>query len=271
MPRPRSLTLNTISVAASHRRQRDGLARLRIVDRVGEKIEQDLAHPPAVGVQRSDPVGHDDAQFDRRLAQAILHARRRGLHRLGDVDVLEPELQRAGVHRGQIENVVDDGEQRMRRIGDESGIFDLLRIERANASAREKLGEADNVGERRAQLVGDVVDEIVAQLFRCDQRLIALGQRALDVDARGHIERRHERRSVRQRQGGAIEDEPVRALDPRRPALAMVGKIDDHRLKLVEQLGVAAQRLAGARDLVDVRAFAQDRRIEFATVPQRPG
>ena len=33
-------------------------------------------------------------------------------------------------------------------------------------------------------------------------------------------------------------------------------------LKRVEQLGVAAQRLAGARDLVDMRAFAQDRRIE---------
>ena len=42
----------------------------------------------------------------------------------------------------------------------------------------------------------------------------------------------------------------------------MDGKIDDHRLKLVEQLGGAAQRLAGVRDLVDVRAFAQDRRID---------
>jgi hypothetical protein len=76
----------------------------------------------------------------------------------------------------------------MRRIRDESRIFELLRIERANASAREKLGEADNVGERRAQLVGDVVDEIVAQLLRRDERLIALGQRALDVDASGHIQ-----------------------------------------------------------------------------------
>ena len=45
-------------------------------------------------------------------------------------------------------------------------------------------------------------------------------------------------------------------------ALAMLGKIDDHGLKLVEQRGFAAQRLAGARDLIDMRAFAQDCRID---------
>ena len=48
------------------------------------------------------------------LAQPILHAFRRRLHRFGDVDVLQPQLQRAGVDRGEIENVVDDGEQRGR-------------------------------------------------------------------------------------------------------------------------------------------------------------
>ena len=85
-------------------------------------------------------------------------------------------------------------------FGDEPGIFELLGVERANAPGRQELGEADDVGERRAQLVGHVVDEIVAQLFSRDERLIALGQRALDVGAGGHVERGHERRSVRQRQ-----------------------------------------------------------------------
>ena len=163
------------------------------------------------------------------FVQPVLHARRRGLHRLGDVDVLEPQLERAGVDRGQIENVVDDGEQRVRGIGDEAGIFELLGIERTDAAGGEQLGEADDVGERRAQLVGDVVDEIVAQLLGRDERLIALGQRAFDIDAGGHVERGHQRRPVGQRQRGAVEDQPVGPLDPRRPAFAMLGKIDDHR------------------------------------------
>ena len=42
----------------------------------------------------------------------------------------------------------------------------------------------------------------------------------------------------------------------------MLGKLDDHRAQVVEQRGVKAQRLAGARDLVDVRAIAQRRRVE---------
>ena len=62
--------------------------------------------------ERPDAVGRDDAQFDRGVAQPVLDACRGRLHRLGDVDVLEPQLERAGVDRSQIENVVDDGEQR---------------------------------------------------------------------------------------------------------------------------------------------------------------
>ena len=56
--------------------------------------------------------------------------------------------------------------------------------------------------------------------------------------------------------------QPVGPLDPRRAALAMLGKIDDHRAQFVEERGVPAERLAGARDLVDMRAIAQRRRVE---------
>ena len=108
-----------------------------------------------------------------------------------------------------------------------------------------------------------MIDEVVAQLLRVHERLVALGQRTLEVDARGHVERGQERRSVRQRQRGAIEDEPVGALDPRRPVLAMLGEIDDRRSDLVERLRVAAEGRAGARNLVDMRAVAQHGRIDF--------
>ena len=45
----------------------------------------------------------------------------------------------------------------------------------------QKLGETDDVGERRAQLVGHVVDEIDLELVGFFQRFVALAQRALDV------------------------------------------------------------------------------------------
>ena len=121
-----------------------------------------------------------------------------------------------------------------------------LAIERADAAGRQQLGEADDVGERRAQLVGYVVDEIVAQLLGRNERLIALGQRALDIGARGHVERGEKRRPVRKRQCGAIEREAVVARDPRRPAFAVLVEADDHVPQSVPQRGILAKRPAAA-------------------------
>ena len=59
------------------------------------------------------------------------------------------------------------------------------------------------------------MDEIVAQFLGGDQRLVALVQRALDVDAGRHVEEGQQRRAVGQRQRGAVEDEAVVALDAR--------------------------------------------------------
>ncbi len=118
--------------------------------------------------------------------------------------------------------------------------------------------------ERRAQLVGHVVDEVVAQLFGRHQRLVALGQRALDVGARGHVEEGQQRRAVRQRQGGAVERELVRALDPGREALAMLVKADHHAAQPVPQRGLAAQRPAAfARS----RRYADGRRGRAGSMP----
>ena len=198
--------------------------------------------------------------FDSR--EPVLHAFGRRLHRLDDVDVLRPEFERAGVDRGEVENVVDDRQQRRRRFGDEAGVFELLGVERADAAVGEQLGEADDVGQRRAQLVGDVIDEIVAQLLGADQRLIALGQRALDVGAGGHVEEGQQRRAVRQRQRGAVERQTVLARHPHLEAAPLVGQIDDARPQPVPQLAVVEQRRAETRHFVDVRPLGGARRIE---------
>ena len=105
-------------------------------------------------------------------------------------------------------------------LRDVAGIFELLGVERADAAVGEQLREADDVGERRAQFVGDVIDEIVAQLLRATSAWLrsvsARSTLALAVTSRKVMQRR----AVRQRQRRAVENQPVGALDARRQTLA---------------------------------------------------
>ena len=64
---------------------------------------------------------------------------------------------------------------------DVAEIFALPLGQRAGDRARQQLAEADDVGERRAQLVGDVADEGGLEPVGGLQRLVALDQRALGV------------------------------------------------------------------------------------------
>ncbi len=87
------------------------------------------------------------------------------LHGLRDVDLIERQFHRIRVDRGEIENIVDDGEQRRRGFHHIARILALFAVERADRGIVEKLNEADDIGQRRTQLVGDMVDEVIAQLF----------------------------------------------------------------------------------------------------------
>ena len=130
----------------------------------------------------------DDLQIDARIRRdGPAPPRRRRRDRLLDVDVFEGQFEGIGVDRGEIENVVDDREQRRDECMTRSAYSRCFALSGPAEPSVEQLGEADDVGERRAQLIGDVVDEIVAELFRVDQRLVALGQRAFDRDGGGHV------------------------------------------------------------------------------------
>ena len=93
--------------------------------------------------------------------------------------------------------------------------YSRWRVERGRPLFGEQLDEADDVGQRRAQFVGNVMHEIVAEVFRLDQRLVAIGERALDGDLRGNVDESDERRAVGQRQRGAIENGSVGDLSTR--------------------------------------------------------
>ena len=66
MPGPLSVTVNTTASLAPLGRKRHGLAGRREADRVGEQIEQHLAHAPLVGDEAADVVGGADIEHDRR-------------------------------------------------------------------------------------------------------------------------------------------------------------------------------------------------------------
>ena len=72
------------------------------------------------------------------------------------------------------------------------------RLQRAGARQRQQFGEADDVGERRAQLVGNVLDEIVLQPVGALQGVVLLDQRALDIDAVCDVDEGHHDLAVRQ-------------------------------------------------------------------------
>ena len=95
--------------------QRNGLARRRKADGVGQQIEQRLAHAALVGDEAADVGGGADFERDAGLHEAVLHALGGGVHGLADIDRAEIERHGAGVDGGEIEDVVDDREQRIGR------------------------------------------------------------------------------------------------------------------------------------------------------------
>ncbi len=159
--------------------------------------------------------------------------------------------------RGKVEDVVDDGEQRRARGHDVAGVLALLGIERADAGVGKQLGEADDVGERRAQFVGDVVDEGVLQAVGGFQRLVAVDQRALDLHGVGDVDEGHHRLPVGKRHGGVVDDAavgPLHAAGNRGAGLLEPGdaggEAPPHGL-------VVARAAAGGDDFGDVRAALQ--------------
>ena len=191
------------------------------------------------------------------LGEAVLHALGRRLHRGADIDRPEVELHRAGIDGGEIENVVDDRQQRVRGDRDVAEIFALLRRQRTGRRIAEEVREADDVGERRAQLVGHVMDEIDLDLVGVLQRLVALAQRALDVDRVGDVLERHQRGAVGQRHRGAVDHAAVAAFEPSGDRLAAVDRGDARAQRLPDRV-VAVQRPAQSRDRLDVRPLGQN-------------
>src|SRR5262245_48571836 len=162
-------------------RERNGPARGGKAYCVGQQIEQGLADPPLIRHEAANVRGGPDLEHDAVLPQPVLHAFGGPFHGGADVDRAEVELHGAGIDGGEVEDVVDEREQRVGGDLDIAEIFVLLFGQRPGYWICKKVREADDVGERRAQLVGHVMHEVDLELVGFLQRLVALAQRALDI------------------------------------------------------------------------------------------
>ena len=189
-------------------------ARGRELDRVGQEVEQRLPEAPAIGHQGADVLGAVDLQRDALMVRALVGERLDAVEQRAQVDRGDLELQIAGLDGGQIQDIVDQRGQALRGHHDAAAVLQLALIELAEVLVLQDLGEADDGVQGRAQLVGDVGDELGFQPVRRLHRLGALAQRALDPDRVGDVQEGEQRGPVGQRQERPVDDGTVGALAP---------------------------------------------------------
>ena len=134
MPTPWSSTVNTImpSVApAAERTMSPGLEKPTAFDK---QVIEDLPHARLVGDELRRVVGDRDVQREAGALCRLAHAEDRRVDDLAHVDRPELQLHGAGVHRRQRQDVVDDGEQRLRGGRDVAEVLVLLLVERARSA-----------------------------------------------------------------------------------------------------------------------------------------
>ncbi len=140
-------------------------------DGVGQQVEQNLPHALFVRDEAADRGRHLDVERDAGIGEAPAHALDGGVDGAADIDNAEFQLHRPGIDRREVENVVDDRVEAGGAIEDVPGIFALALVEITGRGIGEKLGEADDIGQGRAQFVRDVLHEIRFEQARGDQEL----------------------------------------------------------------------------------------------------
>ena len=161
------------------------------LERVRDEVVDDLAEPRAVGFDDRHP-----RVLERQLDAAVLRGRLRRLDALADepreVERLRLELELPRLQVADEEQVGHEAEQALGVAVDDAEEVLLLLGEFPHLAVQHRLDVADDRGQRRAQLVRDVGDELVLQPLRLvrvahrplEQRLQLL---VLRLELRAHV------------------------------------------------------------------------------------
>ena len=127
------------------------LATFGELDRVGEQVEQDLAQARDVADDRAGgPVAEEIREVEVLLGGPARHQVQRGLDALAEVERLGLELEPARLDLGEVEDVVDHGEQRVAALPHDLRVLALLVGQRG---VEEQSAHADHRVHRGADLV----------------------------------------------------------------------------------------------------------------------
>ncbi len=163
MPTPVSRTVkrrSTCSIglsAAIAFDSHDHLAPLGELDRVADQIDQYLAKPIGVADHSIGDVRGDAAgEFQPLAMGAFGKSSDSPFDSFAKSERYRIQHQLAGLNPGEIENVIDDGQQRVCRVFDNLEILPLAGIE---LGVEHQLRHADNTVHRGANLVAHVGEE----------------------------------------------------------------------------------------------------------------
>ena len=135
------------------------------LERVGQQVLQHLSQALRVGVQRGGSVGGDgggerQALLLRQRAQRV----DQGLQGFGQRHRFHRHGGLAGLDLGQVEDVVDEGQQVVACRVDGLRVLHLLGAQVARLVVRQQLGQDQGGVERRAQLVAHVGQKLALVL-----------------------------------------------------------------------------------------------------------
>ena len=162
MPTPVSLTekcsTTSCGVAASARHAKHDLALVGKLDGIPEQIDENLAQASGVASQR---VRHGRIDIHDQFEALLVSPQRHGVRRVSDgiagVEVDRVELEFARLHPGEVQDVVDDGQQRIGGRFDDPQILPLFGRE---LGVQHEIGHADDAIHRRPNLVTHVRQEL---------------------------------------------------------------------------------------------------------------
>jgi len=140
----------------------DNFAALGELDRVADEVHEHLAQPARIAAQEARHFGrhgHDElgALGLRTLGEHV----ERALDGFRQIEIERLERQLAGLDLGEIEHVVDQGEQRVGAEADRLGVFAL---DGSELKIEEQAGHADHAVHWRADFVAHVGEEFALGL-----------------------------------------------------------------------------------------------------------
>ena len=251
----------------------DVAAALGIDDGVAQDMLEAFAKPPRIADDNSGRGLDRDIDGLAIVGDARLDRFDRGAAQPGQVDPLGLDRDPAGVALGQVEDVVDELRQSLDRLEDRGDIVRCGRRQLAGIARRQHLGEPTDRGQRGAQFIAHVGDEIGLDPVGLLERGRPFAQGFLDAGRIGDVDHGEEGVAVGQRDGGHFEVAAVGEADPA-PALSpprgrRADEFADRRGK--RRVG----QLLGQRgdEVVDPGMFAKPGLVELpqraeAAVPQ---